>query len=1095
MVVLLFGIILNVAFGATTIPTPAWGRDINAGGYQDGASIGGFGAGTITWRFDGNFYKGRLNIGSNDMTTDSNCSFYMYQKPSGQSVTCKKLNAATLGSGQATYYSLFPKSWVDYYGSLFICKVKVTQFSPIIPGDYQRTSYPAGIYKWEITNPTTSDCDVAVMLTWKNNFTGSSATSATSGNNIGLKLLRTGTGNATSETEGEFTLAAKQVTGATVSYASSSAVNNLETDFSADGLLNNTVGSNTIGGIAFKATVGAGQTISVPVVLAWDIPITQAGSANKWYREYTRYFGRSGLNSFNIANEALNNYTDWENSIDTWQNDILVNGKYPNWLKTMMFNELYYYFTGGTYWEAGAASGQADNADEDMFSHLECYDYAFYGTSDVRFYGSWPLVLLWPDIDKQCVKQFCDSVYNIRSDRPAGLTTCAHDFGGPGDIFTRWNAYTYRDSTNWKDLNSKLVLMVYRDWALTGKTDSTFLSYCWTPIQKAMDKVKSQDSDGDGLPNSNGIDQTYDDLNLTGNTSYCGSLFLAACEAAKEIATAMGDTTKANTYQSWFNLAQSNFNSKLWTGSYYKIDTGSSDTTRIMSDQLCGQWYAKACGLPGIISDTNANNAFQKIYDYNFKKFDNGAHGVVNVMKANGTIDTGTSQAQECWVGTSWGVVAGMIHQSLFSQASDIGYSLYNTIWNTNQFWYRTPEAWRTGVGSARAYYYMRANAIWAAKQAYDVNPNSPTQTPAPTPGPTPTPASNSNLALNKPATVSSVEASGLEAYYAVDGNTSTRWSSAFADPQWIYVDLDQSYTVNRVKLNWEAAYGKSYKIQLSSNAVNWTDVYSTTAGDGGIDDITFTAAGGRYVRIYGTQRGTPYGYSLYEFEIYGQTGPTLTPTPRPTATPTPTPGPTAAPTPTPASGSDSFSSGTLGSQWSWVREDNTKWSLTAAPGYMRIITQTGDIYQTNANLKNILLQNISGNWTITTKATFSAKPYQTYQQAGLMVFQDDNNYVKLCRIYLGSGSGNVFQFGKEIGGTYSDQSSPDNISNTTIYLKITKNGTNYTSYFSADGATYIQVGTVQSVSLNPIKAGVFATNGTQTATALNVDFDYFNIN
>lgn len=297
---------------------------------------------------------------------------------------------------------------------------------------------------------------------------------------------------------------------------------------------------------------------------------------------------------------------------------------------------------------------------------------------------------MWPDIDKQCVKQFCDSVYNTRSDRPAGLNTCAHDFGGSGDIFTRWNSYTYRDSTNWKDLNSKLVLMVYRDWALTGKTDSTFLSYCWTPVQKAMDKVKNQDSDGDGLPNSSGIDQTYDDLSLTGNTSYCGSLFLAACEAAKEIATAMGDTTKANTYQSWFDLAKTNFESKLWTGVYYKIDTGSSDTTRIMSDQLCGQWYAKACGLPGIVSDANATSAFTKIYDYNYQKFDSGTHGVVNVMKANGTIDTGTSQAQECWVGTSWGVVAGMIHQGLFTKASDIGYSLYNTIWNTNQLWYRT---------------------------------------------------------------------------------------------------------------------------------------------------------------------------------------------------------------------------------------------------------------------------------------------------------------------------------------------------------------------------------------------------------------------
>jgi regulation of enolase protein 1 (concanavalin A-like superfamily) len=111
------------------------------------------------------------------------------------------------------------------------------------------------------------------------------------------------------------------------------------------------------------------------------------------------------------------------------------------------------------------------------------------------------------------------------------------------------------------------------------------------------------------------------------------------------------------------------------------------------------------------------------------------------------------------------------------------------------------------------------------------------------------------------------------------------------------------------------------------------------------------------------------------------------------------------------------------------------------------------------------------------------------------MVYQNDDNYVKLCRIYLESSSGNVFQFGEEVGGTYSDQSSSDSISSTTVYLKITKSGTNYLAYFSADGATYNKVGTAQSVTLSPIKVGVFATNGTQTATSLNVDFDYFNIN
>jgi uncharacterized repeat protein (TIGR02543 family) len=127
------------------------------------------------------------------------------------------------------------------------------------------------------------------------------------------------------------------------------------------------------------------------------------------------------------------------------------------------------------------------------------------------------------------------------------------------------------------------------------------------------------------------------------------------------------------------------------------------------------------------------------------------------------------------------------------------------------------------------------------------------------------------NLALGKPAFASSTENSSLPATNATDGNLLTRWSSLRSDPQWIYVDLGSVYAINRIVLRWEVAYGRSYQLQVSDDATAWSDVYSTTTGDGGVDDIPLSApASGRYVRMLGTQRGTRYGYSLYEFEAYG---------------------------------------------------------------------------------------------------------------------------------------------------------------------------------------------------------------------------------
>jgi non-lysosomal glucosylceramidase len=688
--------------------------------YVDGAPIGGLGAGSVTWQFDGAFYHDRLDIGASTRTVDPDAGFFMYQKAGSNAATTARLDKS-LGAGQAKYYALFPRAWVDYSASSFPCKVKVEQYTPLLPGDNLHASYPLGIYRWQIENPTSAPCDVAVMLTWKNDHGGNVATAQTSGSQVGLVLGR-GNGNATSATQGEFTLASLGSGSVAISYQSAPTAAALQTQFAMNGTLAGTTGNHANGAISFKTTVQPGQRTIVPVVLAWDIPITQQGTGPGWYREYTRHFSRTGLNSWAIVQEALGSYEPWLWTLEDWQNGVIADPKLPTWLLAPLFNELYNYVIAGTTWEAGAASGQADDPNEDMFSSLESYLYPFYGTSDVRYYSSWALAQLWPDLDKQEVKQFCDSVTTTRTDRPPPLGTTAHDFGSGGSVFQKWNAYTYRDSTKWKDLNSKLVLMVYRDWLLTGKTDNAFLSYCWPAVQTAMAKVKSEDTDNDGLPNSTGIDQTYDDMNLMGNTAYCGSLFLAACEAAQQIAMVMGDANLASQYGSWFTQGQASFEAELWNGTYYKIDTGSMDTTRIMSDQLNGEWYARALGLSYIVPPAHATSAFGTIHDKNFKLFAGGTRGVVNVMTAAGVIDPTSTQTQESWVGTSWGVVAGMVQEGLASQAGEIGQSLVNTIWGSGALWWRTPEAWQAN-GTIRAPYYMRANTIWAAKRAYDLAP------------------------------------------------------------------------------------------------------------------------------------------------------------------------------------------------------------------------------------------------------------------------------------------------------------------------------------------------------------------------------------
>ncbi|MGI3784959.1 MAG: discoidin domain-containing protein, partial [Janthinobacterium lividum] len=137
-------------------------------------------------------------------------------------------------------------------------------------------------------------------------------------------------------------------------------------------------------------------------------------------------------------------------------------------------------------------------------------------------------------------------------------------------------------------------------------------------------------------------------------------------------------------------------------------------------------------------------------------------------------------------------------------------------------------------------------------------------------------PVTSSDIALNKTTTSSGTESSSFPASQATDGNSSTRWSSAFSDPQWLQVDLGQQYNISQVILNWETAYGKSFQVQTSNDATNWTPIYTTTTGPGGKQTLAITGSG-RYLRMYGTVRSTQYGYSLYDFSAVGVAGFTTT--------------------------------------------------------------------------------------------------------------------------------------------------------------------------------------------------------------------------
>jgi beta-glucosidase len=250
-------------------------------------------------------------------------------------------------------------------------------------------------------------------------------------------------------------------------------------------------------------------------------------------------------------------------------------------------------------------------------------------------------------------------------------------------------------------------------------------------------------------------------------------------------------------------------------------------------------------------------------------------------------------------------------------------------------------------------------------------------------------------LSQGKPTTASSVENASFPPANATDGNTGTRWSSAFSDPQWLEVDLGGPATISQVILQWETAYATGFQIQTSNDNNAWTSIYSTTTGAGGTQTLNLTGSG-RYIRMYGTARATQWGYSLFEFQVYGALGgSTGSPSPSPTASPTTSPtgscGTTDEAIGQPAT-SSSAENNTLSAANAFDGNAQTRWSSAFSdPQWVEVdlgvalpvcrVTLTWEAAYATAF--QIQLSNDNANWTSIYSTTTGAGGTQTLSISG----------------------------------------------------------------------------------------------------------------
>ncbi len=773
------------AFGADAIPKAAWKRPLglpleNPGvtrvagdiddGYWQGAPVGGFGSGTFSRTYRGDFARWHIKAGVHKYATIYANQFAMFQQAEGDPTGTAQVlmtdhpKGKELSSwkwdypvGAGDYSALYPKSWYDYRSEKFPAHVVLEQFSPVLPNNYRESSYPVAVYRWHAENPTNKTVTVSVLLSWTNmdgwfrtftrDFKGApnqgnhnsfkSEAAGEAGTMKGIVFDRNRAAGAQNEWDGQFVIAAVETPGVEVSYHTSFHAEGdgkaVWAPFEKDGRLANndtswvSDGEKLAGAVAVRFTLKPGEKKTIPMVISWDFPEVEFGQGGKWNRRYTDFYGTTGNNAWAIAKDGLLNATKWSDALDAWQAPYINDETKPLWYRGMLFNELYTLTDGGSFWGRPVGSDRSLPA---SFALLECFDYAYYGTLDVRFYASMPLLKFWPEIDKRVLREFGDTVAHewpekglwVWKSEQTGVPVLhkrkkigavPHDLGVPeGDPFVAVNEPGWQDTNDWKDLNSKFVLMVYRDYVLTGRKDTAFLRDMWPAMKEAIAYLRQFDHGG-GIPeNSDYPDQTYDSWVVHGVSAYCGNLWLAALRAGEETARTLGDQDAVVQYHELFLKAQKTYIDKLWNGEYFRYDTESENHDSVQTDQLAGQWYANMTRLGDLVPHEMQISALKKIYAINVMKFGGGEMGAANGMTSDGSI-LDNEQGKEVWAGTTYGVAALMLSEGMKDEAYSTARGLYHVIYENKGYWFRTPEAWDV-TGNFRASMYMRPAAIWA---------------------------------------------------------------------------------------------------------------------------------------------------------------------------------------------------------------------------------------------------------------------------------------------------------------------------------------------------------------------------------------------
>jgi uncharacterized protein (DUF608 family) len=250
--------------------------------------------------------------------------------------------------------------------------------------------------------------------------------------------------------------------------------------------------------------------------------------------------------------------------VEAWQAPMIQHPACPEWLRQGALNELYYATFGGSFWENGCITEPkkfGNRPGQHLASVMECQEYAFAETFDVRHHASRRNRDLWPQIERDILLVFSDFIM----DSPDG--SCPHDAGlVAGDPFFDYDGYgrSYnksplgikgRTTTPWSEFSPKFIQQCHAYWHKTR--DDKFLNDAWPALVRSFSYQKTTDTDGDGLSEMKSSE--YKD-----NKLFNAVLWLGALEALQAMAEFKKDKAVLEEVTAEINKARNSTEQQFW---------------------------------------------------------------------------------------------------------------------------------------------------------------------------------------------------------------------------------------------------------------------------------------------------------------------------------------------------------------------------------------------------------------------------------------------------------------------------------------------------------------------------------------------------